>query len=598
MFSLVTERGALSLLGSVLVAATLLGGCASRPPNTSSDNLSNATAVEEEEDRRPPPVRLSTPESTADLPANELTQNILYEFLLAEIAGQRGNVGVAAQTYTDLARRTRDPRIARRATEIAIFARMNSTAVEAAKLWRETDPKSPRAMQVLSSLLIASGRLEEAEPHLRALLSSEGANPGNAFSQLGRTLSASQDKEGALQLVQKLAASYAQLPQSHFAVAQTAASAGNNDLALKEIRAAQELRPDWEAAALLEAQVLQKTSGAEAIASLSRYLQKYPNSREVRLSYARLLVGEKRFAEARGEFQKLLADFPGNSDVVYAVALLSLQLNDYQLAETNLRRLLDMDYRDKDTVRLYLGQVAEEQKKYGDALKWYESVESGDQYLPAQIRYAQVLAKEGKLPQALEHLQNLAASGGGAQRVQLVLAEAALLRDANREKEAFQLVGKALDAQPDQPDLLYDYAMLAEKMDRIDVLESSLRKLIKIRPDYAHAYNALGYSLAERNQRLPEAQELIEQALKLAPDDYFIVDSMGWVLYRQGRLSEALDWLRKAYSGRPDPEIAAHLGEVLWVSGNRGEAEKIWKESSDKNPKNDTLQKTIERFRK
>ncbi len=121
---------------------------------------------------------------------------------------------------------------------------------------------------------------------------------------------------------------------------------------------------------------------------------------------------------------------------------------------------------------------------------------------------------------------------------------------------------------------------------------------IKIRPDYAHAYNALGYSLAERNQRLPEAQELIEQALKLAPDDYFIVDSMGWVLYRQGRLSEALDWLRKAYSGRPDPEIAAHFGEVLWVSGNRGEAEKVWKESSDKNPKNDTLQKTIERFRK
>lgn len=589
-------KGVLATVCGLLLVVAMLPGCAQRPPRVSMDNPTEADVeVDEDEDRQPPPRQAA--ERPAELPPNELTQGLLYEFLLAEIAGQRGNVGVSAQTYADLARRTRDPRVARRATEIAIFARMNATAAEAAKIWRETDPKSLRALQVFSSLLVSTGRFDEAEPQLKELLSSDPANVGNSFSQLGRTLAAAQDKPGALRLVQKLAEEYGQLPQAHYAVAQSAVGAGRDDVALAEARKAQELRPDWDAAALLEAQVLQKTSGGgAAIASLSRYLQKYPNSREVRLSYARLLVGEKRFADARAEFQKLLTDFPGSTEVVYAVALLSLQLNDYGLAEANLKRLLDMDYRDKDLIRLYLGQVAEEQNKSGEALKWYEGVKAGDQYIPAQIRYAQVLSKQGKLDEARAHLRRLEESGG-PQRVQLILAEAQMLRDANREKEAFSVVEKALDAQPEQPDLLYDYAMLAERLDRVDVLESSLRKLIKIRPDYAHAYNALGYSLAERNQRLPEAHELIEQALKLAPDDLFIVDSMGWVLYRQGRLPEALEWLRKAHAGRPDPEIAAHLGEVLWVHGDKAEAEKVWNEAAQKSPKNDALQKTIKRFK-
>jgi tetratricopeptide (TPR) repeat protein len=593
------KPSALALLLGVVLASTVFVGCSQRVPGGVVERSVQAqTDDDDDDDERPasPPARRAAPEVPSNLPQQELTQAMLYEFLLAEIAGQRGNVGVAAQTYTELARRTRDPRVARRATEIAIFARMNSVALDAARVWRETDPKSPRALQVLSSLLVNSGQLEEAEPHLRELLSSDANNVANSFAQLGRTLASAQNKDAALRVVQKLAAEHASVPQARYAVAQAAASAGQNELALKEVRQAQALRPDWDAAVLLEAQVLQKTSAQEAAASLARYLQKYPNSREVRLSYARILVSEKRFPDARGEFQKLLADFPGNSEVVYAVALLSLQLNDYGLAESNLKRLLDMDYRDKDTIRLYLGQVAEEQSKYGEALKWYRDIASGEQFIPAQIRYAQVLSKQGKLPEARDHLHKLA-EAGGPQRVQLVLAEAQMLRDANREKEAFEIVGKALDGQPEQPDLLYDYAMLAERVDRVDVLEASLRKLIKLRPDHAHAYNALGYSLADRNLRLVEAKELIEQALKLAPDDYFIVDSMGWVLYRQGNLKEALTWLRRAHAGRPDAEIAAHLGEVLWIAGERGEAEKVWREAVEKHPKSDTLLKTIKRFK-
>jgi tetratricopeptide (TPR) repeat protein len=183
------------------------------------------------------------------------------------------------------------------------------------------------------------------------------------------------------------------------------------------------------------------------------------------------------------------------------------------------------------------------------------------------------------------------------QRVQLILAEAQLLREAGQPEEAFAVVGRALEKLPDNTDLLYDYAMLAEKIDRIDILESSLRKVISIKPDHAHAYNALGYSLADRSMRLPEARELVEKALALSPDDAFIIDSMGWVEYRLGDSEKALEYLRKAYAERQDPEIAAHLGEVLWATGHHSEAEKVWNEALAKAPDNDTLIKTIKRFK-
>jgi Flp pilus assembly protein TadD len=182
--------------------------------------------------------------------------------------------------------------------------------------------------------------------------------------------------------------------------------------------------------------------------------------------------------------------------------------------------------------------------------------------------------------------------------VQLLVAEAQLLRDANRHGDAYDMLGQALQKVPDQPELLYDYALTAEKLERHDVAEENLRKLIQVKPDHAHAYNALGYSLADRNQRLPEARKLIEKALEISPEDYFIIDSLGWVLYRQGDLPGAARELRRAYAGRPDAEIGAHLGEVLWVMGERAEAERIWKEALEAGPDNETLQKTIKRLRR
>lgn len=581
-----------SALGAVLVAASALAAPAIAA--TGGEPAVNAPHFAQGGPRRGfdparPPRAMAAP--------GELTGQVLYEFLLAEVALQRGQPVIAAQAYADLARRTRDPRIAQRATEIATYARAPNLAVDSARIWQEVAPESEDATRVLGALLVSTNRLDEARPHLQRVLAKE-TDPRQreiVMMQLNQLLAGASDKPAVLELVRSLVKPFEGEPAAKFALAQAAAAANQDELAIAEVRAAAKLRPGWEPAALLEAGVLQKQSNGAALASMRAFLADYPKSREVRMSYARTLVADKQYAPARAEFQRLVSDHPDNVDVVYSIALLSMQLQDYELAEANLKRLLELPFRDRAAAQLYLGQIAEEQKRFPEALKWYREVQSGEQGLTARVRESGVMAKQGDLDGARKLLQNATATNN-QQRVQLILAETQLLRDAKQEKEAFDTLERALDKLPNHPDLLYDYAMLAERLDRVDVMETNLRKVIAIKPDHAHAYNALGFSLADRNMRLAEARELIEKALKLAPDDYFILDSMGWVLFRQGDLPGALKLLERAYAGRPDGEIGAHLGEVLWTMGRRDDAEKVWRDAAGKFPDHEVLKRTMRRF--
>jgi tetratricopeptide (TPR) repeat protein len=532
-----------------------------------------------------------------DPSVGDLNEPTLYDFLLGEIALQRGDLPLAAKTYLELAKRTRDPRIARRAVEVANQARLPELALEAARTWHEIEPASAHALQVLAAMLVAARRVDEAEPVLDKLLAAEGVNRENAFMQMNRLLSGNPDKPSNLRVIRNLAAKHANYPQAHYAVAQAAAIAGDDAAAITAVRQAQALRPDWELAVLFEAQLLQKRSPAEASRRLSQFVEKYPTAREARLNYARVLVLEKRFPEARKQFEAIAAANPTSGDVIYAVGLLAFQLKDYSAAEDYLKRVLSLPYRDPEGVRFLLGQVSEEQKQWPQAIKWYDSIKDSDHVMPARMRTASVMAKQGKLDEARAFLKRVAADFPD-EAPQLLVTEAQLLRDAQRHRDAFDLLSQALVQQPEQPDLLYDLALTAEKLERFDLLESHLRKLIEVKPDHAHAYNALGYSFAERNTRLPEARKLVEKALELAPEDYFIMDSLGWVLYREGDLKGAARELRRAYGGRPDAEIGAHLGEVLWMLGERDEARRIWDESLKSGPENETLQKTIKRLRK
>lgn len=572
-----------------LIASLVLAACAQPPAQPEAAAPAAAT--------QPLPkvvTQLPAPRA-APLPNIQLSESILFKITLAEIAVQRGQPHVAVPAFLEVARETKDPRVARRAAEIAWNARFLPAALEAATIWLQADPESARARQTVIALLVNQSRLDDAVPHLEKWLAGDPEQVGQNFLQISTLVAGHSDKAAILKLLRTLAAKYPQVPEASLAVAQAAWNANDQPVALAASRQALKLRPDWELAALFQAQALQRNSTAEALAFLEDFLKAQPRARDARLNYARMLVTAQRYPEARKQFEVLLGEAPNNPEIAMAVVSLSMQAKDYVAAEALLRRALENGHKDPDMVRMYLGQVSEELKRHDDALKWYASITHGAQFIPAQARYAGVLAKQGKLAEARRHLQAVEA-GDAPQRTQLILAEAALLREANAHQEAFDFLGAALARAPDSTELLYDHAMAAEKINRIDILEANLRKVIAMQPTHAHAYNALGYTLADRNQRLPEALSLIETAHKLAPEDPFILDSLGWVLHRLGRNAEGLGYLQRSYELRPDAEIAAHLGEVLWLLGRQTEARKVWADALRDHPKNEVLQGTVKRL--
>ena len=534
------------------------------------------------------------------LPAQELTARTLYHFLLAEIAGARGEIGLSAQLYLDLARSTRDPRIARRATEIAMYSRNVQLAIQAAHIWSEVAPESEEARRLLASIA-GSGEardsidLDAVQIQLaRVLAQSSERLPQNLLG-LNRTLARIPDKQAAKEIVQRLTEPYLEVPEAHVARAQAAMIAESPMEALAAADSALALRPGWEPGVLLKAQILQQAgAGAEAMSQLESEVKRAPESSRLRQAYARALVGTQRFAEARAEFRHLLVGAPEDAELHYAVGLLSLQLGEASEAESSFLRALAAGHLQADIIRLHLGQIADGRGEGERARQWFADVSDEGHRTEAIIRSAQSLAKEGRLDEARTLLQAEADEPETQRR--LVLAEVHLLRDANQPGEALLVIDDALRETPDDTDLLYESAMLAERLDRIDLMETRLRRIIELDPEHAHAHNALGYSLADRNLRLDEAHELIERALELAPDDPFILDSLGWVHFRRGDKLAALEHLERAYSIRQDAEIAAHLGEVLWALERKDAARRIFDEALSAHPDNRLLNDTALRL--
>ena len=534
--------------------------------------------------------------AAADVPAQTLTAQMLYTFLLAEIAGARGEIGVSVQAYLDLAQRTRDPRIARRAVEIALFARDLSAATEAARIWIDAEPESAEARRVMAGIVAGgSGQLEQVQIQLARLLAESPDQIENHLMGLNRAFARIDDKQAVKGIVDRLTEPYLDLPEAQFARAQAAIAADDAIASLAAIDLALGLRPDWELAILFKAQLLaQSDSPDAALRLIKEHIDRHPESQNARVAYARGLVSARRFEAARDEFRKLLDNAPNDRDLMYATGLLSAQLDDFDAAAPLLEQALNAGHPEADGIRLNLGQIAERREDSEGAMRWYRAVEPGRHHADAQIRIAALLAQQGKLQQAREHLHSVQAGPDTIKRLRL--AEAQLLRAEGREAEALELIDGELRKAPEDPDLLYESSMLAEQLGQLDVMEGRLRKLIALQPDHAHAYNALGYSLADRGLRLDEAEALIARALELTPGDPFILDSMGWVNFRQGDAATALAHLEKAYSLRPDPEIAAHLGEVLWSLNRQADATRIWNEALQAHPDSTVLKSIMQRF--
>ncbi|MDB5961494.1 MAG: hypothetical protein JWP59_2788 [Massilia sp.] len=565
----------------------------------------------------PPPVdtpawsvERTTPESVAPaaaqddmpLPNVALTSELLYKLMLAEIDLKNGNWQEPYIVMMGAAQQTRDPRLAQRATEIALAAQQGEPTLAAIRLWRELAPQSDEAKQYYLGYVLLSDDIGEAEAIFRSRLADASpAERGLLMFQTQQLLARAKDKAVANAMLERLVAPYSASVEGRIVLAQAAFSRGDKARARQEAQAALALKPDAEIAVLMLAQVSADEPAAQAL--LARFLKTYPNAREVRMAYARLLVSARQFVPAREQLRTLLKGQPDNLTALYALGIVSLQMNDSANAETYLKRFTESAGKqadgETDTARAYtlLAQLADDRGDTKAALAWLDNIGEDERgWFGAQLKRAQLMGKGGDLAGAQKLLAALPAPTE-AEQAQVLLANGQVLRDAGRTQEAYALLQAGLAKFPSNADVLYDFAMLAEKTGHLEEMETALRQVMAQAPDNHHAYNALGYSLAERNVRLPEAFELISKALKMAPDDPFIMDSMGWVQFRMGNLSAAEKQLRQAYALRNDPEIAVHLGEVLWQKGQQADARKLWREAKSKDPKNDALKNTLARLR-
>ena len=528
-------------------------------------------------------------------PRIALSDDLLYKLLVAEIAGHRGMLDTSTEYYLDLARDTRDHRIAERAARIAVYARDDAAALAAARLWVELDPRNPDPHQVLAIMKLRTGDLEQAAEHLQDIFAYSEGKADEKLWMIANLLGSEKDKDAVLNVMEKLVASHDNSPAALYAFAHVAARLEDLERSRELLEDTLALAPDNDNAALSYISILQRLGREqEALSWLERKLaQREEDGFSLRMAYARLLMEVRQFDKALDQFELLVAREPENIDVLYALALLYLQSNRLEQAETLFIKLSAQEHL-TDTANYYLGRIAEEKRRYDEAGDWYQGVYKGEHYFDAQVRLAMLLARTGQVDEARSHLQSIQPRSA-QQALVIVQAEGDLLIQAERYEEAIAVYSEALD-DGYNPDLLYARAMAAEKIGRLDILEEDLRTILKSEPDHAQALNALGYTLADATDRHAEAYELIKKALELRPTDFYILDSMGWVLYRLGRLDEAIEYLRKALNIRQDPEIAAHLGEVLWVRGEREQAKEVWETALQQTPEDTRLLDVIERF--
>jgi Flp pilus assembly protein TadD len=581
------------LLGAAALAVWALAAMPAHAQDPSPDTDDNSVSI-------PDALGGQTPEDQKNLPDVPLTSQIVFQVLAAEVALQRDQPAPAYQTYLALARDTHDPRMAQRATEIALAAQSPSDALAAAQLWQQYAPTSERAAQLDASLLVLSGKPDDAEPLLaRELAKVPEENRGSAILALQLLVSRGPNRIGGLHVLQDLLKNDMNRPEAQLAIARQQIVANDAPGARKSLEQALALKPDYLPAALTLSQ-MGPEERKEGIATLEKYVQQNPKSHDARLALAQMYLASDRLDDAQKQFEAMHKDNANDLTPLMALALIDIQKKDFAGAQPFLEQYAQKAEKtpgaDPGQAYIYLSQLALEQKNDAAASDWLNKISpSSQQYIPAQITRAQLLEKQGKPDDARKLLASLQAQDPRDQAL-IARTDAAILFDAKRYQEAEDRLAQATADYPDDPDLTYDYAMAAEKNGHYDTMEAQLRKLIESQPDNPQAYNALGYSLADRGVRLQEADKLIQKASSLAPDDAFIMDSVGWVKYRLGDTTDALKLLRKAYDLQPNAEIGAHLGEVLWKTGAQDQARDAWREARKLEPDNDTLLKTLKRF--
>lgn len=546
----------------------------------------------------------------AEAPPSPLDAELFYQLLIGEMTTQSGESAEGFALLLDAARKTNDGQLYQRATDIALQSRSGDAALQAASAWKQAQPTSRDANRYILQILIALNRIGDTAPALRTEIDlAPVIERAQVLAAVPRAYARASDKKLASTVVEQALEPYLNNPASAGAawsvVARMRVASGDKPGALAAAQRGVAADGNAEGPVMVALELMDpQQAGAEKL--VRDYLERQPRAEpEIRMGYARALLDEQRYSEATAQLQKVASDLPDYPASWLLLGSLQLQEGRLAQAQTSLERYVELasvqaleagNRRGLDQAYLALSQLAEKRKDYAAAEGWLGKIENASELLTAQARRASILASQGKLQEGRALIRQLPERNPGDARLKLN-AEIGLLREFKQYRQASELLGQALAATPDEPDLLYDQAMMAEKLNALGEMERLLRRVIALKPDYHHAYNALGYSFAERSIRLPEARELIRKALEYAPSDPFIRDSLGWVEFRMGNTAEAARIFEAAYKAKPDPEIAAHFGEVLWSLGERQRAMAIWKEGQLLSPDNATLVETLKRLR-
>jgi len=600
-----------------LVASALLGvqGLCMAPAALAADVADTA------------PVVSAAPAKPAQ--RSEMDEYLFKQSLAAEMLATRGDFRSASQIYLDAARRLDNAQLFQRSVDLAIRGGLGEQALSSAKAWRQALPQSREASEYTAQILLAMGRGVELAPALRTLIQlSPTPSQPQVLLGLPRSVSRLQDKTLAARVIDDATQPWREPPlemaEAWLASAETWMLAKDGNTAMASLKRAEALKPEHQHLGLIAIDLMGLHPDAESM--VQRQLARPDAPLNVRLAYGRKLAASQRFAESAPFLQQVVDAQPEVWSHRITLAAVQLELKLHLAAETTLQPLLKQAEADAaakakppatptpegqpeasplaqtDTPSefeqgyLLMAQVSEQKQKLGDAVAWLQKADPKQEKLSIQGQRARLLVKQGLLPQARALIQSLPESEP-RDAVAKAQAEAQILREARQWDEAYKVIGKAVQRFPEDSDLLYDQAMLAERLRKFDDMEKMLRDVMRMAPDNANAYNALGYSLADRGQRMDEARQLIQKALSFKPGDPFITDSLGWLEYRAGNKDEAVRLLKEAYQSRPDPEIGAHLGELLWIQDQRDAATQIWRDSLRADPENEALKETMQRFK-
>ncbi len=544
-----------------------------------------------------------------ELPAVRLTADILYRILVAELSAQRSSFGSASELMYGLARETSDPRLAKRAFQFAMAARDLPAALRAAKQWVLVAPNDPDAVASSLALSASSGQTSGLADNLRERIE-KATHKERAIAEAASIVAKMNDKQVAYQVLENaLPDSVRGIPLAQLALADAAWAAEEPVRALEAAREAVRLAPDSEMAAQRVLEYGLKVDSRAAIRETQEYVARHPDMRRLRLLLVNRLVLRHEFDTALAEIADMRRRAPEDFDLLYTEAEVNVRAERFDRAKELLHEYIAVQEQrsdalpdkattaggDESDARLLLVQIAEKQGDRREAIRQLDLIEEPSVRFQAQIHKAVLISRSGNLQGALDTLDALEPQDDNERSVQ-VLTKATLYREAGRTEQAVQILEQADAEITDSAEIKYDLAMLYERQGRYDDFERLMRRIIELAPHNANAYNSLGYTFADRNINLDEAEELLEQALELEPDNPYILDSVGWYLYRSGDYSGAEEYLRRSWHQLPSGEVAAHLGEVLWMMQRRDEAREVWKAGLEQEPDNEVLHKTLERF--